>query len=115
MLKLASIVKEDWEFIYARANVYLAKGCFDLAEDLYLKLLNLLEKESHLNFNIHADILHNLGMLAEGRGNFDLAIDYYRQSVNLNHERSMTWLFLAKLYLNRFVSVAMALYCDCNR
>jgi tetratricopeptide (TPR) repeat protein len=102
MLKLASRVKENRELIYARANVYLAKGCLDLAEELYFKLINLQKSGSCLDFNIHADILHNLGMLAERRGNFDQAIDYYQQSVNLNRERSMTWLFLAKLYLNRY-------------
>jgi hypothetical protein len=41
-------------------------------------------------------------MLAERRRNFDLAIDYYQQAVDLNRKRSMTWLFLAKLHLNRF-------------
>jgi tetratricopeptide (TPR) repeat protein len=102
MLKLASKINEDRDLIYAKANVYLANGCLDLAEGLYSKLLELQEKENFLDKNIHADIFHNLGMLAEKRGNFDSAIEYYQQAVNLDSNRSMTWLFLAKLYLNRF-------------
>jgi Tfp pilus assembly protein PilF len=60
------------------------------------------ENGSYLDVDIHADILHNLGMVAEKRRNDDLAIDYYQQAVDLNSGRSMTWLFLAKLHLNRF-------------
>jgi tetratricopeptide (TPR) repeat protein len=102
MLKLATMVKEDLNLLYTRANAYLAKGCLDLAEGLYFKLLDLQENGSYLEQNIHADILHNLGMVAEKRRNDDLAIDYYQQAVDLISERSMTWLFLAQLYLNRF-------------
>jgi tetratricopeptide (TPR) repeat protein len=102
MLKLASMVKEDLGLVYARANVFLAKGCLDLAENLYFKLLDLQEYGSYLDVDTHADILHNLGMLEEKRHNNDLAINYYQQAVDLNRQHSMTWLFLAKLYLNRF-------------
>jgi tetratricopeptide (TPR) repeat protein len=102
MLKLASKINGERDLIYAKANVYLANGCLDFAEGLYFKLLELQEKENLLDMNIRADIFHNLGMLAEKRGNFDSAIEYYQRAVDLNSDRSMTWLFLAKLYLSRF-------------
>ncbi len=101
-MKLASVVKEDPNQVYARANGYLAKGCMDLAENLYFKLLNSRDNGSHLDVEIQADILHNLGMIAERRQNLDLAIEYYQQAVSVNQNRSMTWLFLAKSYLTRF-------------
>ena len=101
MLKLAP-VKEDKRNIYIRANGHLAKGCYDLAEELYWKLIALDDSGDKLNQEIYADILHNLGMIAEKRQDDDLAIHYYCQSVAKNSGRSHTWVFLAKSYFNRF-------------
>jgi len=100
-LKLA-LVKEDKTSIYIRANGHLARGCYDLAEELYCKLIRLDDSGDKLEPEIHADILHNLGMIAEKRHDYDLAIHYYGQSVVINSERSRTWVFLAKSYFNRF-------------
>lgn len=102
MLKLASMMKEDLELLYARANGYLANGSPGIAENLYHKILSLGETGVAIDPETEADVLHNLGMIAEERLNFDLAIDYYQKAVTLNKQRSMTWLFLAKLLLNRF-------------
>lgn len=101
MLKLA-LVKEDKTSIYIRANAHLARGNFDLAEELYYKLITLDKNGDRLDPKIYADILHNLGMIADKKQNIDLAIKYFRQSVMKNSERFLTWVFLAKLYFNRY-------------
>jgi tetratricopeptide (TPR) repeat protein len=102
MLDLASNGKENHNLLYIKANAYLAKGRLDLAESLYLKLLLINEIEDSLDLETHADIFHNLGMIAERRLKNDSAIDYYKKAVERNSKRSMTWIFLAKLYFTRY-------------
>jgi tetratricopeptide (TPR) repeat protein len=102
MLKLVPDLHEDPNLLYSKANVYLAKGCFDIAESLYCKLLNHNETEVEINRELKADIFHNLGMISERRQNWKSAVYFYRQALRSNKQHSMTWLFLARVYLERY-------------
>lgn len=102
MLKLVPALHEDPDLLYSKANVYLAKGCLDIAESLYHKVLNLSKSGSKITPELQADILHNLGMLSERRHNLEAAIDFYQQALRNDRQHSMTWLFLARVYLERY-------------
>ncbi len=102
MLKLVPALHEDPNLLYAKANVYLARGCLDIAESLYHKVLSLSESGAKITPELRADILHNLGMLSERRHNPEAAIDFYQQALRNDREHSMTWLFLARIYLERY-------------
>lgn len=102
MLKLVPDLKEDPNLLYTKANVYLAKGCYDIAENLYRKLLNYDEIETGITRESRADIFHNLGMISERRQNWVDAIFFYKQALRNNKQHSMTWLFLARVYLERY-------------
>ncbi len=102
MLKLVPALHEDPNLLYSKANIYLAKGCLDIAESLYHKLLSLSEAGVKIKKELHADILHNLGMISERRHNLEAAIGFYQQALRNNKQHSMTWLFLAKIYLERY-------------
>lgn len=102
MLKLVPDLGEDLNSLYSKANAYLAKGCFDIAESLYRKLLNRSEIETGITREVRADIFHNLGMISEHRQNSDAAVYFYRQALRHNKQHSMTWLFLARVYLERY-------------
>lgn len=102
MLKLVPALQEDPKLLYDKANVYLAKGCFDIAESLYRKILNRSEFESGISRELRADIFHNLGMIAKHRHNWEEAIYFYKQALGNNKGHGMTWLFLAKIYLERY-------------
>ncbi len=102
MLKLVPALHVDPNFLYNKANVYLAKGCLDIAESLYHKLLNLNESGAKITKELRADVLHNLGMISERRHNLEAAINFYQQAVENDKQHGMTWLFLAKAYLERY-------------
>lgn len=102
MLKLAPKTTEDPNLLYTKANAYLAKGCLDIAESLYHKLLNHSEAETGISRELRGNIFHNLGMISEERRNLKDALFFYRQALRNNKEHSMTWLFLAKIYLERY-------------
>ncbi len=102
MLKLVPDLHEDPNFLYTKANVYLAKGCFDIAESLYRKLLNRSQAEAGITSELRADIFHNLGMISERRQNWEAAVYFYRQALRSNKQHIMTWLFLARVYLERY-------------
>ena len=102
MLELATSLPEEVHEIYTRANGYLAKGCLDFAERLYSRLLAIYTQGSPIDPDLLADILHNLGMIAQERQYGNLALSYYLQALEMNEERSMTWLFLAQIYFERF-------------
>lgn len=102
ILKLVPKLYEDPKFLYDKANVYLAKGCLDIADGLYHKVLNLSESGAKITPELRADIMHNLGMISEHRHNLEAAINFYRQAVRNDKQHSMTWLFLAKAYLERY-------------
>lgn len=102
MLKLVPDLQEDPKLLYDKANVYLAKGCFDVAESLYRKILNRSEFfETGISHEMRADIFHNLGMISETRRNWDEAIYFYKQALG-DKQHGMTWLFLARIYLERY-------------
>lgn len=102
MLKLVPALHEDPQFLYNKANLYLAKGCLDIAESLYHKVLNLGESGAKITPELKADIMHNLGMIYERRNNLEAAVRFYRQAVRNDKHHRMTWLFLAKVYLERY-------------
>ncbi|NLW46637.1 MAG: tetratricopeptide repeat protein [Firmicutes bacterium] len=102
MLKLVPALHEDPKSLYDKANLYFVKGCMDIAESLYHKVLNLSESGVKISPELKADILHNLGMISERRHNLRAAIKFYRQAVRNDKQHSMTWLFLAKVYLERY-------------
>ncbi|MGE5604410.1 MAG: tetratricopeptide repeat protein [Bacteroidota bacterium] len=102
MLKLVPDLQEDPKLLYTKANVYLAKGCFDIAESLYHKILNRSEVETGITRELRADIFHNLGMISEQRQNWDNAVYFYKQALRNNKQHGMTWLFLARVYLERY-------------
>lgn len=102
MLKLVPGLQEDPNLIYTKANVYLAKGCYDIAENLYHKLLNYSEIETGITRESRADIFHNLGMISERRQNWEDALFFYKQALRNNKQHSMTWLFLARVYLEQY-------------
>ena len=86
--------------LYSQANMLLAEASQEKAKNIYQKLL----KSDHeaLDPNMKADILHNLGMIAESEEDVSAAIRFYREAIAINENRSATWLFLARIYLNRF-------------
>jgi len=102
ILKLVPALHEDPNLLYSKANVYLAKGCLDIAESLYHKVLNLSKSGAEITPELEVDILHNLGMLSERRHNPEAAIDFYQQALRSGKQHSMTWLFLARVYLERY-------------
>jgi len=102
MLKLVPKINEDPYLLYTKANAYFAKGCLDIAESLYHKLLNRSEAETGISRQLRADIFHNLGMISEERRNLKDAVFFYRQALRNNKQHNMTWLFLAKIYLERY-------------
>lgn len=102
MLKLVPALHEDPNLLYKKANAYLAKGCLDIAESLYHKLLSGNETSVKIPQELRADILHNLGMISERRNNLDSAINFYQQALRNDKKHGMTWLFLAKVYLERY-------------
>lgn len=102
MLKLVPALHEDPNELYTKANAYFAKGCLDVAESLYRKILELSSNGVRIKRDIRADVLHNLGMISERRHNLDGAISFYRQAVRSNKQHGMTWLFLARVYLERY-------------
>jgi len=105
MLKLALLGKERFNparRIYDKANYFLARGQSEPARQFYLKLITMKESGDLVNREIYADILHNLGMIAENNRQYDLAINYYRQVIAASSKHRMTWLFLARAYLDRF-------------
>lgn len=107
MLKLALSGKLKSELIYKlyfKGNLLLSKNSYELAEKCYTRVLKLRKNGVEVSREITADIFHNLGMIAETKKDFDSAIGFYQQSLSENCHRSMTWLFLAKLFLERFES-----------
>lgn len=102
MQKLVPDLQEDPKLLYDKANVYLAKGCFDIAESLYREILNRDEFETEISHELRADIFHNLGMISEHRRNWEEAIYFYEQALGNNKGHGMTWLFLARIYLERY-------------
>ena len=102
MLRLVPKINEDPNLLYTKANVYLAKGCIDIAESLYHRLLNQSEAEVGFTRELRADVYHNLGMISEERRNLKDALFFYKQALRNNKQHSMTWLFLAKIYLERY-------------
>lgn len=102
MLKLVADLQEDPNLLYTKANLYLAKGCFDIAESLYLKLINRSDVDYKITRELRSDIFHNLGMISERRQNWKDAVYFYRQALRNNKRHGMTWLFLARVYLERY-------------
>ena len=102
MLKMVTDLYEDPNLLYTKANVYLAKGCFDIAESLYLKMLSRSEVDDGITRELRADTFHNLGMISERRQNWKDAIYFYKQALRNNKRHGMTWLFLARVYLERY-------------
>ena len=88
--------------LYLKGNCLLAKNKLDLSKRFYLRVLKLIKKGLPVNTAIYADTLHNLGMIAEQEQKHEAAIEYYQLAVTVNPQRSMTWIFLAKLYFERF-------------
>jgi tetratricopeptide (TPR) repeat protein len=87
---------------YIRGNAFLAQHREVLAETCYHKILSLKETGVLVPTNILADVLHNLGLIAEERQDAELAITYYSRALQEDENHRMTWLFLAKLYFERY-------------
>ena len=105
MLKLAISVNEQDNLVklaYQRGNLLIAKGKLNLAEKQYHKVVALAKSGVSVNRDILSDVYHNLGMIAEENRNLEDAVNFYRASLHEKSERSMTWLFLARIYLERF-------------
>lgn len=105
MLKLAISGPGQAEImkrLYMRGNLLLANHRPELAAKQYQKYLAFYHQGWEAEPAVVADIYHNLGMIAEERQEIDNAIAYYQQALNLDAQHGMTWLFLAKLYLNRY-------------
>ncbi|HOP73506.1 MAG TPA: tetratricopeptide repeat protein [Bacillota bacterium] len=94
----AKIMKQ----LYRRGNLFLANGRPELAVKHYQKYLAFYHQGWEAEPVVVADIYHNLGMIAEERQAIDEAIAYYEQALKYDAYHGMTWIFLAKLYLNRY-------------
>lgn len=93
------------EELYTRANAFFAQNQLELAEKLYNQILSRQKdrlETSLLENSTVADIFHNLGMIAENRARLDEAIALYEKSVAVDTQRSASWLFLAKAYLDKY-------------
>lgn len=105
MLTLALSESEQQKMIhriYIRANALLAGRHETLAAKSYQKLLALRAAGITVDSKILADVLHNLGMIAENNQETESAIIYYSRALQEDETHSMTWLFLAKLYMERY-------------
>ncbi|HOJ76510.1 MAG TPA: tetratricopeptide repeat protein [Bacillota bacterium] len=105
MLKLAVSDKEQFNLAYSfykKGNLLLAKNNLELAEEYYQKICALKRSGLPIDAEMYADVLHNLGTIAESQGETAKAIALYKQAIETNPKRKMTWLFIAKLYLECF-------------
>ncbi len=88
--------------LYRQGNLFLAQRRPELAAKQYQKYLAFYHQGWEAEPAVIADIYHNLGMIAEERQAIDEAIDCYQHALKHNAYHGMTWVFLAKLYLNRY-------------
>ncbi|MFW9780627.1 MAG: tetratricopeptide repeat protein, partial [Candidatus Heimdallarchaeota archaeon] len=89
---------------YMKAVYYISKGNNDKASELYFQALDVVEEEDFPLKSLKVEIFNDLGVIAERRGNWALATEFYERILEVCDElnnrafKSHAFMLLGRMY-----------------